>query len=437
MNEGVTDAASSIDWLPAEASLVALVRETGCGEWAASIAVGLADIVGRQRGRTFLANTGIDGVELDAVLSVEGGPGLSSALTGTTSIASIARSSPDRSFAYLPAGDGALPLSDLRRIPTFRRLAAKVTRGGGTLLLYVAEEDLPAISVDVVDGPKLDGCIALGSVRDLALELGAPLLARVERPADAPGPRASTEGDADGASVSGAPDAGGRAAARSKLLRRTWIPALILLVGAWWVLAGRSADSDGTATSPRVVAAPADGPAAGDAVPAVDSPRIWAAPTANYSVLVGSYVRLRDAEDRSNALAAGGGLFFVSPTPVRGRTYFRVFAGVYEDRAEGVAAMERLVEDGRKEAVKVWDVRPVRLAHSVGTFDSPEAADDRIRELREDGLPAYVLRDSAAVPSFRVYAGAFESEAAAAPFGELLASRQVSVELETRLGVAP
>ncbi len=436
MNQLTTDAVSSIDWLPAEASLVALVREAGCAAWAAGIAVGLADIVGRQRGRTFLANTGVDGPELDAVLAVDGGPGLSSALTGTTSIASIARSSPDRTFTYLPAGDGALPLSGIQRIPTFRRLVGKVTGGGGTLLLYIAEEDLPAIRGDVGDGPKFDGCISLGSVKDLALELGAPLLARVERPADAPGPQASAEAGSNGASVAGPTDGANRQAAKSKLLRKAGIPVLVLLAGIWWVVAGRSADSDGSAEPAGVVAAPAEGTAA-ETVPADGPPRIWAAPAANYTVLVGSYVRLRDAEDRSRALSADGGLFFVSPTPVRGRTYFRVFAGVYEDRADGVAAMERLVEDGRKEGVKVWDVRPVRLAHNVGTFDSPEGATDRIRELRESGIPAYVLRDSVAVPLFRVYAGAFESEEAAAPFGELLASQQVGVELETRSGVAP
>ena len=144
MNEGDYVASDTLDWLPAEASLIAVIRQTGCGEWAAGVAVGLADIVGRKRGRTYLANVGTDGSELDSHLEVEGGPGLTSALSGPISVASIARSAPQRSFTYLPAGDSGLPLSELRRLPTFRRLLRKMRDGGGTLLLYGAEEDLTA-----------------------------------------------------------------------------------------------------------------------------------------------------------------------------------------------------------------------------------------------------------------------------------------------------
>ncbi|MFQ5530551.1 MAG: SPOR domain-containing protein, partial [Gemmatimonadota bacterium] len=368
------------------------------------------------------------------LLAVEGGPGLSSALTGATSIAAIARSTPDRCFAYLPAGDSAVPLSGLRRIPTFRRLLRKVTAGGGTLLLYAAEEDLAAFRSDDADGPTFDGCIALGSVPDLALELGAPLLARVERPAEGPAPPSHPESVTSGESAAGRPVA---AASKSGLLRRLWFPVLAVLLWAMWTVVDSSGESEAGTEPPAAASTEPDGSVAGDSSPATPRPRVWAAPSANFSVLVGSYVRLRDAEERRDALSADGGLFFVSPTPVRGRVYFRVFAGVYEDRVDAVAAMERLVDDGRKETVKVWDVRPVRLAHDLGTFDSLEAASERIRELRDDGIPAYVLRDSAAVSSFRVYAGAFESEEAAATLGELLASREVSVELETRSGVAP
>lgn len=436
MSNGGMDAPPSTDWLPAEASLIAVVRETGSGPWAAGIAVGLADIVGMQRGRTFLANAGIDGAELDAVLGVEGGAGLSSALTGAVSIASIARSSPDRSFTYLPAGDSAVPLSGLGRIPTFRRLVRKVTSGGGTLLLYVAAEDLAAASWDSVDVPAFDGCIALGSVRDLALELGAPLLARVERPAEPSGSPAASGIGQDG-SDPGSPASASGSGPGGWNRRKVWIPALaMLLVAAWLVAVWRADAGESDELSAAAAAESLAGPVNSDSAPVEGQP-VWAAPPANYSVLVGSYIRLRDAEERRSTLAADGGLFYVSPTPVRGRTYFRVFAGVYEDRVDAAAAMDLLVAEGRKEAVKAWDVRPVRLAHDLGTFDSLEAAEDRVQALREDSIPSYVLRDSTAASLFRVYAGAFESERAAVALSELLASRNIAVELEIRSGVAP
>ncbi|TDJ48883.1 MAG: SPOR domain-containing protein, partial [Gemmatimonadetes bacterium] len=126
----------------------------------------------------------------------------------------------------------------------------------------------------------------------------------------------------------------------------------------------------------------------------------------------------------------------VSPTPVRGRVYYRVFAGVHEDRLDALAAMEVLVADGHKRVAKLWDVRPVRLAYDLGTFDSLKGATGRIRALSADGIPAYVLRDSAEAPAYRVFAGAYESEEAATAMGDMLESNKLSAELISRSGVA-
>lgn len=440
MNDGAGVASDPLDWLPAEASLIAVVREIGCGEWAAGVAVGLADIVGRKRGRTYLANVGIDGSELDSLLEVEGGPGLTSALSGATSVAMIARSAPQRSFTYLPAGDSALPLSELRRLPIFRRLLRKMSEGGGTLLLYSAQEDLTAASRrDAADDLALDGCIALGSVRDLALELGAPLLARVERPADASVHQVPDTVSSD--NVQGLSTVGEDTIAVSRLgsLSKLLIPVLgLLLLWTLWAVTRSSGEAEAHTDPPAVVPTPMVGGRGDEASTDIASrPLVWMAPAANYSVLVGSYIRLRDAEERRSSLSGDGGLFYVSPTPVRGRIYYRVFAGVHEDQVDALAAMERLVADGRKKAAKLWDVRPVRLAYDLGTFDSLDGASDHVRALAEDGIPAYVLGDSTDAPAYRVFAGAFESEEAAMAMGDLLASRELKAELNSRSGVAP
>lgn len=444
MNAGDGIVSDTLDWLPAEAWLIAVIRETGSGKWAAGVAVGLADSVGRKRGRTYLANVGTDGSELDSLLEVEGGPGLTSALTGPTSVASIARSAPQRSFTYLPAGDSGLPLSELRRLPTFRRLLRKMRNGGGTLLLYGAEEDLPAASRgDAVDGLALDGCIALGSVRDLALELGAPLLARVERPAEPPVPPVRLLPDTASSDIIPDLDTVGKqheSIARFGSLSRLLIPVFGLLV-LWmlWTVARSSEEAEAahTDTPPATVVPSVGGPGKTFSPDAASRPLAWRAPAANYSVLVGSYIRLHDAEDRRDRLSGDGGLFYVSPTPVRGRIYYRVFAGVHEDQVDAMAAMERLVADGRKKAEKLWDVRPVRLAYDLGTFDSMDGASDHVRAMGADGIPAYVLGDLTDAPAYRVFAGAFESEEAAMAMGDLLASRGLKAELITRSGIAP
>jgi len=436
MTDGDNGAPEQLDWLPQNASLIAVVRETGCGEWAADVAVGLADIVGRTRGRTYLANAGTDGSELDSVLNVEGGPGLASALSGVTTVASIARSAPERSFAYLPAGDSSLPLSELRRVPTFRRLLRKMSAGGGTLLLYSAQEDLKATSGgDATEGLGLDGCISLGTIPDLALDLGAPLLARVERPVESPDPGQAVLADDVPAARQDARAGTRRPGSLLKLL----VPIIGLgLLWAVWAVARPSVEAEASAQVPAVDPVPADTelvePEPADIEPV---PPVWTAPFANYSVLVGSYIRLTDAEDRRRLLSRDGGLFYVSPTPVRERVYYRVFAGVYEDRMDALAAMELLVADGRKKVAKLWDVRPVRLAYDLGTFDSLDGASERVGDLGTDGIPAYVLRDSAEPPLYRVFAGAFESEEAAIAMGEMLASHELEVELNSRSGVAP
>jgi len=437
MTEGDSGATEQLEWLPETASLIAIVREAGCGEWAAGVAIGLADIVGRTRGRTYLANAGTDGSELDSVLKVEGGPGLAAALTGITSVASIARSAPERSFAYLPAGDTSLPLSELRRIPTFRRLLRKMRNGGGTLLLYSTEEDLIAVSgEDTADAVSLDGCIALGSVRDLALDLGAPLLARVERPADAPVAEEVDPVDREETTPQR------RVLADSSQLGSLFkilIPVFGLAV--LWAVWSVSRPSGEAEASTQVLTVNS-GPAASE--PVADPPLdlepavpVWSAPAANYSVLVESHIRLSDAEERSRSLSRAGGLFYVSPTPVRSRVYYRVFAGVHEDRLDALAAMDVLVDAGQKKTTKLWDVRPVRLAFDLGTFESLEGATDHVRGLTADGIPAYVLRDLTDAPLFRVFAGAYESEEASTALGDLLVSRELSAELIPRSGVAP
>lgn len=450
-------------WLPDEARLVALVRDRGTDEWAAGVATGLADMVGRLRGRTFLINVA-GAVELDRLLDAAGGPGLTSALTGAATVASVARAPRGQKFAYLPAGEAALPYSALRRMERFRRFLRQAREGGGTLLLYVGEEDLDAAAKQGGGGSKLalDGCVALGEASGIARKLGAPLLARVERPATPPLP---AHGSADATPAEAESDARGAPThgrwTRMGSLTRLLVPAVVLGLAflGWALIRGgpengaRGADSSAAAgadagghVSERGEGEPAavseDAEVTGLSAAPGDSARFgptrsFSAPPARYSVLVASYIRLPDAMTRRDELSEDGGLFYVAPTPVRGRVYFRVLYGAYEDRADAAAGMADLVAEGRKETVKEWDVRPVRLAYDLGTFAEREAADRRAASLHAVEIPAYVLRDTAESPSYRVYAGAFSSEADAEPLGERLADRDVGSQLISRAGIAP
>lgn len=456
--DGSRDANEGSRWLPDDARVIALVRDRDGDAWAAGVAVGLADLVGRQRGRTFLANVAGPSDRLDRMLDADAGPGLTSALTGAATIASIARSRRDQRFAYLPAGEAALPYSALRRMRKFRRFLARVKEGGGTLLLYVGEEHLgepaPAGSGNgAAEALQLDGCIALGDARGAAARLGAPLLARVERPAPPPAHEPGEAVPAPPPAAPGVPgvSTGERAVSRrpGSLVRLLLPVVAVLALGAAWMLlrsgsgAGEGEPADASAEVEDGSETP--GEAAGAAEARVDGPTraeaatppAFAAPVARYSVLVGSYIRLSDAMAQRAELADDGGLFIVTPTPVRGRVYYRVLAGAYEDRSDAAAAMADLVADGRKELMKEWDIRPVHLAYDLGTFAARNDADRRARELQADRVPAYVLRDTAEAPLYRVYAGAFTSAADATPLGERLVALDGGAELITRAGVAP
>jgi cell division septation protein DedD len=230
-------------------------------------------------------------------------------------------------------------------------------------------------------------------------------------------------------------------------LSRLWIPiAVLLALWAAWALfardpgpraeAAQGAESVGAA--PGSVAAEGGAPSLAQGGGASSrAAREFGAPAATYSILVGSYIRLGDAMQRRDELASDGGLFFVTPTPVQGRVYQRVLAGVFEDRTQATSAMERLVADGRKELIKEWDVRPVRLAYDLGTFATRDSARNEAERYTAGGIPAYVLRDTARTPLYRVYAGAFEREASAEALRVALEARGSAAQLNLRTGVAP
>ena len=462
-------------WLPDDASVVALVRQRGGGAWAAGVAVGLADIVGQRRGRTFLANTETGQSELDGLMEATGQPGLTQALAGELAVSRIARSAPQRSFAFLPAGSPALSLSQLRAVPGFRDLVRRVAERGGTLLLYVAEEALAELPPDPDFDLPVDGCIAIGDIDDLALLVGAPLLARVERPAggatmdEASGGVAPQEGDP------GAPGSGDEllpAAENSDPRQRrvpAWLPwagvaaGLVLAWLAWGSFTGPTGDpvSDSSAAPPDEMPMQAEvsgeteqtghastgqsgessQAAAGAGGPEDDSDSggteavPFSGPELSYSVLVASFARPEDAARHLRQLDADDAMFFIAPTPIRERLYYRVLAGAREDRVGAEGLMQELVDAGAKEEVRGWDVRPVRFAWLLGTYEDRRDADRRVGELEEAGIRAYRLADGSPEPrSWRVYAGAWESEQAAEEFGRMLGELGETGTLVTRRG---
>lgn len=210
---------------------------------------------------------------------------------------------------------------------------------------------------------------------------------------------------------------------------------IALLVGGWWVFAREAASptsSGGEAAGEPVLEEPSPAEAR-SLLAAVD-----AAPELPYSVLIASYAAAEDARDRLASLRRSGeGLYFVAPTPVRGAIYHRVFAGARAEPETGRTLMDELVEAGRKESASGWDVRPAGLAYRLGVYRTEEAATEASRRLEEAGVPVYVLpAGSEGNRAWQVYAGAYESDAAARPMAAVLERAGRRAELVMRRGEA-
>jgi cell division septation protein DedD len=486
-------------WLPPEARRILLVGDSAGGNWAGVAAVEVADLVGRHRPRTLLVNTVAGAHGPDGVLGAEIRPGLAEVVGGDRRVGEVAATPQGRSFIFVSAGQASPGIGHLCRAASFQHLVRAAGRGG-TLLLHVAEVDLPDLLRESAagDGLEFDGLVLLG---DASVPPGLPpevrLLARVETEAPAPGPSPTHQG-AGGRkpgftrpSRTPAIVAGGGARRRPRgrfgqlvddLRKRgtggaggvaaVWLVAVVAVWLVWQGLSGWPAfeddfdspietslptrtadDGDGDPEVSSVEQTPAEVPGQAAVPETVDSdagneepaPEVsLPAPSESgsppgvdlpYSVLVASHVSYEDAAAERDRLIESGSLAFIAPTPVRGRLYFRVFAGALEDRVQASDLMRRLVEEGDKRRERDWDMRPVRLAFALQDFSTEEDADGERQRLHEAGLPAYVLAVGDTTGAvYRLYSGAFESEGAAGPMDTLLSAAGQNAMLVTRRG---
>ncbi len=440
---------------PEETRVVALVSTAeggGISFDAMDLMEGLAD-----RWRPAL----LASVEPGAGLPDEGGVGsngggLASVVRGEATLKDVARARPDRSFAFLPAGEG-VGAAELLESPALRRLAEGVRSAGGILVVHV-----PA-GVEAAVPPWLEARMLEGSPEGEPPSFGSELPMMGALAVDAGGSEAGGgERWRRHRRERGAPVARVVAA----------VVGLAVIVGGWWFLARESVDLPGDGASPAAdtaarVEPPADSAAPAEATPAdtasdggtpgaagaeatdeggeaaagpgeaaASAGEVAAAPELPYSVLVASYRQAGDARERVEQLRESVTLpVFASPTPVTDGTFHRVFAGVHPDTASAAALMRSLADRGLKRSVSSWDLRPARWSLLLGRFEGEEAAREARSALGEAAVHAYVLtRSAGGETSYLLYAGAFESSEAAAPLQETLAGAGHETELLIRRG---
>ena len=180
---------------------------------------------------------------------------------------------------------------------------------------------------------------------------------------------------------------------------------------------------EATAPQPPVSSAPSTSPAG---------------PHQAYSLALAAYQAGETAGRQAERMAQRRPdlLFIVAPVRVSGRVYHRVLAGPAEDSLAAERLRASLAETLSDENASRWIVRPTPLAYGFGEFESSEAAQVRVAEVRNAGIGAYVLEiEGMQRPLFRVYAGAYQSPGEAEVMGAALnASLGGAPELERRIG---
>jgi len=479
--------------VPGDAQIVALVHEADDAERSATVVDAIATSVARRREHTLLMSAEPGPSPLDELLGGAESEGLPAALGGRARLTDVAVQRADRPFVYLPAGQDLAAIKALLDDDVLASFVGRVRERGGTLFLVVSERAMRSQGLrELLDGYVVLGdaqvpadaqaLAAFGRVRfddpdDVAEEAGGhdgAFDSKEERsaaeptepeplaePASAPAAEASFALASEPASVApvepmepasdsdDAPtfslDSASKAEtptpkpdSRRALAGVGGGVVLVLLAGWWWF--GRSPDrpTDGEPTNVALAEAAIEPPS--PSLDVADAARVFAeAPVLPFSVLMASYAAKADAEEDLTRLRTRGpdraGVFFISPTPVRGVLYHRLFAGAAANREEAVALMDRLVAAGQKDEVSAWDVRPAGAAFDLGVFVDRAAAEERVARLEATGIPSYVLTaplDDRVV--YRVYGGAYENERAALPMAELLGAIGEPASLIARQG---
>ncbi|MEK7240190.1 MAG: hypothetical protein AAB224_06350 [Gemmatimonadota bacterium] len=390
-------------------------------EAAARVALGIARVVVRIR-RVAIADLTGASPTLSALAGDVVAHGITDSFLRGVSLNDVARPAADGtpSLFILPCGSETPVPEDVLRSDRWRRLSAGFA-DAGALLLLVAAAGTAGLATLVV---QTDGAVSVG---DVSIPLEWRVLAQA----------------GDGVPVAARAGAGPahrrRWSARNLALAGVLVVVILVGVALRWPRANRpdgrsSARGASTAlpsapdTVPSPVAAPAETVSVGVPVNPQDS--AFAADFAvelvatNTVTGANSWLRERDAHLPGVT---------VSPVvPGSGRVrWHRVLAGAWHDRSSADSMLASLRDEGLLRAEAGLVVR-VPLALLLEDRLARGAAPARVAALVGRGVPAYaLLQDDGTV---RLFAGAFESAAAAVPLGADLRAAGLAPQLAYRTG---
>jgi cell division septation protein DedD len=402
-------------------------------------AIGLAEARAAAGQPTVLADADFDDPRMHQFLDVPNLEGLADVFEFGASPGRVMVRPDTRNFDFLPAGPYVPDPASILRSPRWDRLAEEVGDDGALLLVF-APADAPGL--DALSA-RAGAAILVGDPRGVdraegALDPSCAVVAVVEPESPLAPARLSAQAGVAGemdATIFDDPVLMEPVVFRSDKRRRQLGPLLWILlvaavaVGSWFVYQWYVA----TPTEPPVVQPEPDASAA----PPEPVPQPVETPI-GFSVAVEAHQDQAAAEDRLARLrrAAPDLSFYMAPVDVGGSVWYRVLAGPVTDRETGIALMRELVDANLKTALDDWAVRPTTYAFLLGELETMGAAQARVTELAERGIPAYVvpIRYEPGGTRYRVYGGAFENEAAAAVMQEMLDDAGIDARLIERVG---
>lgn len=419
-----------LEALPSGGAVVVVVAGPGeSDEEACDRAARVAASAGESRSHTILAAGGPLARSLDGHLGADG-PGLAAVFRGELTLAGAAVGVPGQDFVYLPSGlspgDGSG--EQVLTAPRAARLASALRSAGGTLVFLVDGETAAALELEDLEDLRLER-------RDAEAGKGAGEVpvADVREEGGLPTGRWRRHRKREGLPI-------GRIVLGGVLVAA--------IIAGWWLavrfLGGRSGREEAGASRVAVADTSSVGGAGAGSAAAAATPSgggtparlVDGAPTLPYSVLIASYATRDGAVRRAQAWSHEDGiLYLVAPTPVQGRLYYRLFAGALPSRDAAARLMKELVDRGRKEEARAWDVRPASLAFRLAVTGSRRLAAARADSLDRQGIPVYLLPAAAnGDTAWQLYAGAYESKAAAAALGTMLQKVDADAHLVKRRG---
>lgn len=417
---------------------ILLLVAPDAGDPSVRTAIQLAEARAREGGSTILADASVAEPRLHELLDVENLEGLADVFLFGASLERV-RTRPDTwSFDFVPMGAYVPDPSAVLESSRWASISATLREDGERLFLFV-----PAGSPGLgILSRRVGEAVLIGDAESVERAVGkldpsCEILAVVE-PLSSMAPdrlvgEAGAAAEGEASTIFDDPELTEPVVFRGgRKVQRAISPVLLILLVAALLAAGWFVYQEYFAPAPQEEAVETPvAPAPVERGEPVETPIPISVAVEAHQDLESAWARVRALEEAEPDLH-----FFLAPVGVRDVIYYRLLAGPVSDQEAGEWLMGRLVERNHKTASDPWAIRPTEQAFLLGEFDDRQRAEARVDSLARLEIPTYIvpIRYDPGPPRYRVYGGAYESEAEAIVMRDMLLEAGLDARLVARTG---